>query len=205
MPRKMTDLGVAKLKPRKKAYSKPDSELRGHWVRVYPSGTKSFWTVARDPTGKQVWTRVGPCDALRIEQARETAREMLTRVRKGLPAIPPKAATFGAVIDDWLSRHAKTLRSRDKMIGLLDRHVGPELRAREFAAIRRDDITTLLDEIQDDHSARQADGVLTIISSIMNCQSRLRSTTPAKLGSLSISLRQSSALTLVPCISSGEL
>ena len=74
MARKMTDKGVAKLKRRRKRYAKPDPELRGHWIRVQPSGTKSFWTVARDPKQKQVWTYVGPCDAMTIEEARAKAR-----------------------------------------------------------------------------------------------------------------------------------
>ena len=44
-----------------------------------------------------------------------------------------------------------------------------------------------------------------VISSIMNCQSRLKSTTPAKLGSLAISMLQKSTVTRLPCISSGAL
>src|SRR5215472_3107073 len=118
MPRKMTDLGVAALKPRASRYSKPDSELRGHWVRVYPSGSKSFWAVTRNPDGKQKWTLVGPADAMSIEQAREKARTILQRVRAGLPAVEPKGETFGAVIDSWLKRHAdaKALRSRRQIL-----------------------------------------------------------------------------------------
>jgi integrase len=54
------------------------------------------------------------------------------------------------------------------MIGLINRHISPEFRAKEFVAIRRSDITALLDEIEDDHSARQADDVLSIVRSIMN-------------------------------------
>ena len=34
MPRKMSDKGVAALKPRASRYSKPDPELREHWIRV---------------------------------------------------------------------------------------------------------------------------------------------------------------------------
>jgi len=169
-PRKttMSDKGVKGLKPHRTRYAVDDPELRGHWIRVQPSGSKSFWTVARDPNGKQRWNYVGLCDALGIETARAKAREMLTRVRAGLPAIAPKTATFGTVMDDWLRRHVEKnkLRSRDKLVGLINRHIGPEFRAREFIAIRRDDITTLLDEIEDEHSSRQADSVLTIISSI---------------------------------------
>ena len=50
----MTDKGVAALRPRASRYAKPDPELRGHWIRIQPSGAKSFWTVARNPDGKQI-------------------------------------------------------------------------------------------------------------------------------------------------------
>jgi integrase len=169
MPRKMTDNGVAALKPRASRYSKPDPELRGHWIRVQPSGTRSFWAVTRNPDGKQVWTFIGPADAMTIEAAREQARTILTRVRAGLPAVEAKGETFGAVVDNWLKRHVdgSGLRSRDKIIDLLNRHVSADFRAREFTTIRRTDITRLLDEIEDDHGAPQADLVLSIIRRVM--------------------------------------
>ena len=53
MRKKLTDKGIAALKARAGRYAFPDPELRGHYVRVQPSGAKSFVTVARDPTGKQ--------------------------------------------------------------------------------------------------------------------------------------------------------
>src|SRR5215471_11974061 len=107
MPRKMSDKGVRKLKPRRKRYAKPDPELRGHWIRVQPSGSKSFWAVARDPKQKQVWTFVGPTDAMTIDAAREKARTMLHRVRAGLPAIEAEGETFDSVIAEWFKRHVE--------------------------------------------------------------------------------------------------
>jgi integrase len=170
MPRKMSDRGVAKLKPRRKRYTKNDPELRGHWIRVQPSGTKSFWTVARDPKGKQIWTFVGPVDAMTIEEARAKARGILNRVRAGLPAIEAKGETFDTVITDWRKRYVdgKKLRTGDKMLSLLDRHVSTELRSRVFTEIHREDITALLDKIEDGNGAPVADKVLTVISSVMS-------------------------------------
>src|SRR5262245_45298758 len=170
MPRKMSDLGVAKLKRRAKRYAKPDTELRGHWIRVQPSGTKSFWTVARDPKQKQVWTYVGPCDAMTIEEARAKARGILTRVRAGLPAIEAKGETFNAVIAEWRKRYveSKKLRTGDKMLSLINRHISIELRSRVFTEIHREDITALLDKIEDENGAPVAAKVLTVIGSIMS-------------------------------------
>jgi integrase len=39
---------------------------------------------------------------------------------------------------------------------------------REFLSIRRGDVAALLDEVEDDHGARQADYVLAIVRGIMN-------------------------------------
>jgi integrase len=166
----MTDKGVAKLKRRRKRYTKPDPELRGHWIRIQPSGSKSFWTVARDPKQKQVWTFVGPCDAMTIEEARAKARGILNRVRAGLPAIEAKGETFDTVIADWNKRYVegKKLRTGDKMLSLIDRHISTELRSRVFTEIHREDITALLDKIEDENGAPLADKVLTVIGSIMS-------------------------------------
>ena len=62
MRKSLSDRGVSALKPRSKRYAFPDPELRGHYVRVQPSGAKSFVTVARDPYGKQIWSNIGAVD-----------------------------------------------------------------------------------------------------------------------------------------------
>jgi len=167
--RTMSDAGVKALKPRAKVWTKPDPELRGLWVRIRPSGSKTFITITRNPAGKQIWTHVAATDVISITEARERARAILQRVRAGLPAIEPKGETLGSVLDAWLKRHVEKngLRSRDKIIDLLDRHVSTDFRAREFITIRRSDIVALLDEIEDDHGAPQADLVLGIIRRAM--------------------------------------
>lgn len=174
-PRRKTlsDLGVAALKPRAVRYAEPDPELRGHYVRVQPSGAKSFVTVARDPAGKQIWTTIGAADVLKVDDARELAREVIRRVRAGAPAFdaPPVAPdSFGRVAASWIKRHveANGLRSRPEIERLLARHVLPHWQEREFISIRRSDIAALLDRVQDEHGARQADYVLAIVRGIAN-------------------------------------
>src|SRR5262249_24046753 len=158
MRKTLTDRGVAAFKPRAQRYAVADPELRGHWIRVTATGAKSFVAVTRDRDGKQIWTTIGATDVFSIEQAREQARAILQRVRSGLPAIAPRAESFGDVIASWLERHVEGngLRSQDKLIGLLDRHIDQAWRARPFTEVRRSDITALLDEVEDDHGARHA-------------------------------------------------
>ena len=170
MRKSLTDKGAAALKPRAARYALPDPELRGHYVRVQPSGAKSFVTVARGPGGKQVWTTIGAADAMSIEEARGRARETLGRVRAGLAATKAKGESFSDVAANWLKRHvaAKGLRSRPEIERLLARHILPAWNDRVFVSIRRSDVAALLDEVEDDHGARQADYVLNVTRAIMN-------------------------------------
>jgi hypothetical protein len=72
--KRLNDDGVAKLKTPTKRVTIPDPECRGHYVRVIPNGTKSFWAVARDPSGKQHWKLIGDAASLKIEDSRDASR-----------------------------------------------------------------------------------------------------------------------------------
>lgn len=170
MRKTLSDKGVASLKPRPQRYAYPDPELRGHYVRVQPSGAKAFVTVARSPAGKQVWTNIGAADVLSIADARKQARKAIERVRAGLPAIETSADTFAAVAGNWLKRHVESngLRSAPEIKRLLDRHILPKWHGRVFTSIRRTDVAALLDHVEDNHGARQADYCLNIVRSIAN-------------------------------------
>jgi integrase len=173
MRKSLTDKGVAALRPRAARYAHPDPELRGHYIRVQPSGVKSFVAVTLDPHGKQVWATLGTTDVLTIADARERAREAIRRIRDGLPAFEAPTAkpeTFETVAEQWLKRHvhAKKLRSEHEVRRLLRAHIYPRWGERAFLDIRRSDVAALLDEVEDDHGARQADYVLAIVRGIMN-------------------------------------
>jgi integrase len=167
---RLTDKGVAALKAREQRYTHTDPELRGHYVRIPPSGVKSYVAVTRDPTnGRQVWTTIGAADAMSIAEARDAARKILLRVRGGLPAVTPKGDTFGTVVDNWRKRHveANGLISAPEINRLLDQHILPTWKDRPFTSIRRSDVAALLDKVEDGHGARAADYVLNVTRSIM--------------------------------------
>ena len=169
----LTDRMVASLPKKRKRYPVPDPELRGHYVRVMPQGANVFVAVARDPYGKQVWAKIDTADKLSIEKAREKARDAIQRIKGGLPAVEapkPKPEAFKSVAENWLKRHvvAKKLRTRDEIERVLAKYVFPHWGTRDFTSLRRSDIASLLDHVEDHHGPRQADYVLAVVRQIAN-------------------------------------
>ena len=170
----LTDNMVAKLKPGPKRLTLPDPELRGHYIRVTPTGAKSYVAVAREPyEKKQVWATIGSTDIYTIDEAREKAREAIKRIKAGQsafepPPVPPDS--FKAVAENYIERHVKTkgLRSQAELERILERHIYPVWQDRELESIRRTDVTKLLDMVQDAAGPSMADHVLSTVRGIMN-------------------------------------
>src|SRR5262245_50809842 len=162
----LTDNGVAALKPSHKLYSFPDAQCVGHYVRVSPTGSKSFVAVARDPNGKQKWITIGNTTHLEIDAARKRAREIIVSVKGGQDHTGPK--TFETVARDWLKRHceAQGLLTTGEYRRYLETSVFPTWSGRDVASLKRSDIAVLLDKIEDESGPSAADKVLAIISSI---------------------------------------
>jgi integrase len=166
--RTLTDAGIASLKARAKTYAMPDPEMPGHYIRVHPTGSKMFVVVARNPSGKQVWATIGSTHIYRAAEARQKARGAIRCIREGLDRVGPD--TFERVSDTWLKRHveAKKLISAPDLRSMLERHLLPAWRNREFVSIRRGDVATLLDKIEDSNGAVVADFALATIRMICN-------------------------------------
>jgi len=166
--RTITDLGVAALKPKAARYNFADPQLPGHYIRVAPSGGKSFAVVTRDPNGKQIWATIGPTHLHTIAEARELARDLIKKIKAGEDRGGPE--TFASVAEQWLARHvvARGLRSEDHIRRCLALHVLPAWGGREFTSIKRRDVAGLLDQIEDSGGPVIADKVLAFISGITN-------------------------------------
>jgi integrase len=170
MKRAFTDRTIQMLKPKAKPYYAGDPQLPLHYVKVTSSGHKSFWVVPRDPLGKQRWTKIGDPALMSIDEAREAAKVAIKRIQAGQPLVEPKGETFAAVAANFLKRHVggNGLRSKPEITRLLTKHVLPVWGEREFVSIGRGDVAALLDQIEDDRGARQADYVLAITRKIAN-------------------------------------
>ena len=174
MPRRkrLTSQQVIALPVRPKRYFHSDPELNGFFVRVAPTGAKAYVATARAPNGKQVWATVGGTDLYsEIEIAREEAREIIKRIKRGETAKekpPQQPDSFQSVAENWIRRHVdeNELRTKPEIERILDKYLFPKWAERPFVDIRRDDASALMDKISDDHGRYQANAVLAVLRSI---------------------------------------
>jgi integrase len=168
-----TDAMVAARKRKRNRYTEVDPELRCHYLRIPPQGPVAYYTAVRDRYGKLVWSKNGTADVLTIEESREITRAKIKRIEAGLPAVEPpkpKPDAFKGVAENWIKRHviAKKLRTRAEIERVLRVYVYPLWGDRDFTSLRRSDIASLLDHVEDHHGSRQADYVLAIVRQISN-------------------------------------
>jgi integrase len=167
--KRLDDDGVAKLKPGAKRVTLPDPELRGHYVRMTPNGSRSFWAVARDPSGKQHWKLIG-APPMKIDDARHKAQQVIRSIRSAVAGEVVDGVTFEGIASQWFERHVdkKELRSGDKLRQFTRRYILPAFAGMNFADVRRKHISALMDQLEDKHGARQADYALSIITGMCN-------------------------------------
>lgn len=91
-------------------------------------------------------------------------------LRRGQYEPPPTAKSVDDVLDQFVKSHVKKkeLRTEKEMVSLLDRQVRPRIGKKSIYALRRSDIIKMMDEIEEEVSARQADKALSILSSAFN-------------------------------------
>jgi integrase len=168
-PRQLTDDDIAALPIKKARYSKVDTEQRGLHIRVTPNGVKTFFCVARDPNGKQVWQRLGDA-VIGIEKARPEARRVIKAIIGGEDRSGPQS--YRKVSDEWFKRHVqkrdRKLRSATNIRRYLDKHILSAWGGRDFTSIKRSHVAELLDNVEDIAGPVAADLVLSIVRSISN-------------------------------------
>jgi integrase len=162
--RKLTDEGVEKLESKRKRYTYPDPEMPGLYIRVTPTGHKSFVVVLMDH-GKQRWLTLGNFGPYSIEQARKRASELIRAIKEGRG----EPDSFEAVAAKWRELHCEARKLRS--ISDIDRYLKRMTHAwngREFTTIGRGDVAKLLDKIESENGPRQATYCLQVFSSLAN-------------------------------------
>jgi integrase len=110
--------------------------------------------------------------AISLAEARDTAREWLGQIRKGIDPQAHEAErrgeTFTAIAEGYLTRVAKDHRSKEQTVSTLARLVYPTFGLRPIDSITRSDVVRLLDKIEDVNGPVMANQVLGNISRVMD-------------------------------------
>lgn len=183
MPRKrLTEEGVAKLRPpaEGKQVDYYDAGMPGLVLRINYGGAKIWRALYYVPrvakSGKKAGQRIsmptthklGHYPHLKLKEARERARQFLADPQKALAQAD--TGSFKEVAENFIKRHveANKLRTQADIERLLNKYIYPEWQHRPFRELRRGDVASLLDKIEDKSGPRQADVVLAIVRKVMN-------------------------------------
>lgn len=177
MSRALTAVAVDKLKRKATRYEVPDGGQRGLLVAVFPSGQKSFIVRYRFGGVKRKLTLGG----VSLAAARKAAAAALYEVHEGRdPAEAKKATrakaagaaanTVQAVCERYLAAKdgGGKLRTADDRRRDFERLVYPTIGKVPIDTLRRSQIVTLLDMVQDSSGDRMADLTLAYLRKALN-------------------------------------
>jgi len=118
-------------------------------------------------------------DSLSLDEARKEARKHLGSVARGgdplgdrrrerAAAEAAQAGTLEAVVNEYLRRDGRKLRTVDERRAVFERAILPKLGKQPIADIRRSEITRLLDHIEDERGPAAAQKVLAFLSKLFS-------------------------------------
>lgn len=151
---RFSDRDIQRLKPAEKAYL--ESEPGGLYVRVLPSGRKSFITVYSFDE-KQRWLTIGRYPEISLSQAREKVREIRKKVENKIdPALAKQqeraerinAPTVAEFAEEYLNKWARPKKKSAKGDErILEKDVIPAWGNRKLKDITRREIISLIDDV----------------------------------------------------------
>ena len=100
----------AKHKPRAKDYYVRCTQIKGFYIRIFPTGTKTYYATARLGGGKgpQKYPKIGDCSIIKFEVARKKAIDHIADLNNGIdPTIEKKiqeikTITLQKAFDDYV-------------------------------------------------------------------------------------------------------
>jgi integrase len=171
----LTDRAIAAVKPAAPGKRRLlwDAVVPGLALRVTDTGSKSLVLVVRYPGSRHSAPRsLGTVGEISLTEARDTAREWLAQIRKGIDPqaqdLERKAETFTAIASGYLVRKAKDHRSRGETEANLARLVYPAFGSRPIDSISRSDVVRLLDRVEDENGPVMANTVLGIMGRVFD-------------------------------------
>ena len=156
-----------------------DNEVPGFGVRISPSGRKTYLLQYRlKGQGRSTAPKkmsLGVHGAMPVDQARELARQAWALANSGKdPAQETKAHKSKPVVRDliqlnieWLKANRKP-RSVQDVDSILRRYVEPAIGSVHVSAVRRRDITAIVQKLEQQGQARTAGKVIQICRAMFN-------------------------------------
>jgi integrase len=145
-----------------------DAVVPGLAVRVGAAGQKTFVLVGRYP-GRRNPTRraIGTYPAISPEKARDTARDWIALIQRGIdPAVQVaiereanrirQSNTFGAVAESFLEKHAASRRTAGAIGRLVRGKLISRWRDRPIDTISKRDVIEMVEDIQENSGAAMA-------------------------------------------------
>lgn len=160
-----------------------DTEIKGFVARRLDSGAASYGFRYRDKaTGKQRWVGLGLHGTITADEARGIAKKRAGEVahsrdpvaeREETRAVAKRVKlaetnTVDAILDKFVARHVKSLRSGDQVERAFDVYVRPRIGAKSIYDLKRRDIVEMLDSIADENGPVMADRVLAHVRKAFN-------------------------------------
>ncbi|WP_425045224.1 tyrosine-type recombinase/integrase [Primorskyibacter sp. S87] len=144
---------VRALKPKTKRYLVFDNVVIGLAVRVFPSGSKSYYLTSRvgkGRTARKIGVTLGDTGSLRLAEARDLARKRLAEMREGVDvnARPEAQASLSELLDAYEKRLAarQVVRAKDE-ISAMRRGLRPYLK-RPGSDLSRKQIVSQMNKLE---------------------------------------------------------
>src|SRR5262249_29769850 len=143
-------------------------------ARRLPSGAVTFTYRYRTQAGERKIISLGTSDQITPDQARAKANKHHDEAAKGRDPAEDEKRRFGttvnAVLDEFVERYARKKKSGDEVARTFNRLVRPKIGAKSIYDLKRSEITTMLDEIEDENGPVMADHTLAYVRKAFNWQ-----------------------------------
>ncbi|WP_286677318.1 site-specific integrase [Aminobacterium sp. EBM-42] len=121
-----TETGISKMKAKKMRYDTPDDKIPSLYLRIEPSGVKTWYVYYRHPvTHCRVRKKIAPQEQLTVAQAREYAKNFVATVilTKEDPVQAEKKMRSRLTLEEvvnkyipWMKLHRKSIRQSVTML-----------------------------------------------------------------------------------------
>ena len=158
---RLTTKGVETARPADVRREIPDAYMRGLYLIVQPTGSKS-WAVRGRLGGKPIKHTIGRYPAFGLKEARDAAAKVLRGVSEGRGPVSARVETVAQGVEQFLARHCKNYRQSTLYAARhwLRHYVVGAWGGRRLDGITRADIRTLLASIEGPVAANRVHSIV---------------------------------------------